>query len=114
MITTTIRTTCGSCQLTADIPTVSVILALPSPCGDPTVTATFLHICACCLTCCSTSLTWRAATYLLEAGATAIVTADMDRLRPLYPERRPSCTSPMTLDDLLNLHAALDNDASDL
>ena len=113
MTATTIRTTCGSCELTADIPAASVILALPSPCGDPTVTPTFLHLCAGCLTCRSTSLPWRAAAYLLDAGATAIASPDMDRLRPLYPERPQPCNSPMTLDDLLDLHTALDNDASE-
>jgi hypothetical protein len=114
MSTTTIRTTCGSCQLTADIPTANVILVLPSPCSDTTVTPSFWHVCAACRTCRNTSVPWRAATYLLDAGATAIASPDVDRMRPQYPERRPPCSSPMTLDDLLDLHAALDSDAGAL
>ena len=114
MTTTTIRTTCGTCQLTAEVPVAGLILALPSPGGDANVAPTFLHICAWCLTCASTSLPWRTATYLLQAGATAITAPDMDRIRPRYPETRPANTCPMTLDDLLDLHAALDNDASPL
>jgi hypothetical protein len=51
---------------------------------------------------------------LLLAGATALTAADLERIRPRYPEARPASTSPMTLDDLLDLHAALDNDASAL
>ena len=114
MITTTIRTTCGSCQLSAEIPVARLILTLPSPCGDPTVAPTCWHICVRCLTCCSTSLPWRTATYLLDAGATALTAPDMDRIRPRCPESRPASTRPMTLDDLLDLHTALDNDASGL
>jgi hypothetical protein len=31
---------------------------------------------------------------------------------PRYPERRPSTTSPMTLDDLIDLFQALDVDTT--
>jgi hypothetical protein len=114
MTTTTIRTTCGSCHLTAEIPVTSLILTLPSPCGDPTLAPSFLHICVGCRTCASTSVPWRTGTYLLLAGATALTAPDLERIRPRYPEARPASTSPMTLDDLLDLHAALDSDASAL
>ena len=65
-------------------------------------------------TCASTHLARRTAAYLLHAGATAITAPDADRIRPRYPETRPADTRPMTLDDLLDLHAALDSDASAL
>ena len=114
MTTTTIRSTCDNCQLTAEIPAEKLILTLPSLCGDQAAGPSFLHICVGCLACASTSLPWRTATYLIAAGATALTAPALDRLRPRYPENRPSSTRPMTLDDLLDLHAALEHDASDL
>lgn len=114
MTSTTIRTTCGTCELTVDVPVDSLILALPSPCANANVAPSFLHICVECRTCASTNLPWRTAAYLLHAGATAISAPDVDRIRPRYPEVRPASTRPMSLDDLLDLHAALDSDASAL
>ena len=34
MTTTTIRTTCDSCQLTFHVPSTAIVLALPSPAAD--------------------------------------------------------------------------------
>lgn len=110
-MTTTIRTTCSSCHLTYDIPTASLVLALPAPTADPGTEPSFVHICPGCRACGSTSVPWRTATYLLHAGATALAAPDTDRIQPRYPERRPATQCPMTLDDLIDLHAALDSDA---
>ena len=111
MTTTTIRTTCDSCQLTFDVPSAAIVLALPAPTADADVEPNFVHICPSCLVCDSTTVPWRIATYLLYAGATAVTTPDLDQIQPRYPERRPDSTRPMSLDDLIDLYAALDGDA---
>ena len=111
MTTTTIRTTCHSCQLTFDVPFAATVLALPAPTADAAVEPSFLHICPSCRACDSTTVPWRTATYLLDAGATAITGPDLHQIQPRYPERRPNSTGPMSLDDLLDLYAALDSDA---
>ena len=111
MTTTTIRTTCDSCQLTFDVPSTAIVLALPAPTADAAVQPSFVHICPGCLACNSTTVPWRTATYLLDAGATAITAPDLGQIQPRYPERRPDSTRPMSLDDLIDLYAALDGDA---
>jgi hypothetical protein len=111
MTTTTIRTTCDGCQLTFDVPSAAIVLALPAPTADAAVQPSFVHICPSCLACASTTVPWRTATFLLDAGATVITAPDLGQIQPRYPERRPDTTRPMTLDDLIDLHAALDNDA---
>jgi hypothetical protein len=111
MTLTTIRTTCDSCQLTFDVPSAAIVLALPAPATDAAVEPSFVHICPGCLACNSTTVPWRTATYLLDAGATAITAPDLDQIQPRYPERRPDSTCPMSLDDLIDLYAALDSDA---
>ena len=110
-MTTTIRTTCVSCQLTFDVPSVAIVLALPAPTADVAVEPSFVHICPSCLACDSTSVPWRTATYLIDAGATVITAPNLGRLQPRHPERLPESTRPMSLDDLIDLHAALDSDA---
>ena len=111
MTTTTIRTTCNSCQLTFDVPSAAIVLALPAPTADAAVEPSFVHICPGCLACNSTTVPWRTATYLLDAGATAITAPDLDLIQPRYPERRPDSLRPMSIDDLIDLYAALDSDA---
>ena len=111
MTTTTIRTTCGSCQLTFDVPSAAIVLALPAPTADAAVEPSFVHICPSCLACDSTAVPWRTAAYLLDAGATAVTAPDLGQIQPRYPERQPESTRPMSLDDLIDLYAALDNDA---
>ncbi len=37
MTTTTIRTTCDTCQLTFDVPSAAIVLALPAPTADAAV-----------------------------------------------------------------------------
>ena len=110
MTTTTIRTTCDSCGLTFDIPSTSIVLELPAPSADPGVEPSFVHICPSCLACASTDVPWRTATYLLDAGATTLTAPDVEHVQPRYPERRPTGASRMTLDDLIDLNAALDGD----
>jgi hypothetical protein len=109
MTATTIRTTCASCELLFDVPSAAIVLALPAPTAD--AEPSFVHICPRCLACGSTAVPWRTATYLLDAGTTAITAPDLCEIQPRYPERRPSSTRPMSLDDLIDLHAALDSDA---
>ncbi len=111
MTTTTIRTTCSSCQLTFDVPSVSLVLALPAA-TDTTAEPSFLHVCPSCLACDAVTVPWRTATYLLDAGATTITAPHPDQVTPRYPEKRPATSSPMTLDDLIDLYAALDVDIS--
>ena len=67
MTTTTIRTTCDTCQLTFDVPSAAIVLALPAPTADASVEPSFVHICPSCLACDSTTVPWRTATYLLDA-----------------------------------------------
>ena len=111
MTTTTIRTTCDSCQVTFDVPSGAIVLALPAPAADRAVEPSFVHICPSCLACDSTTVAWRTATYLLDAGATAATAPDLEQIQPRYPERRPDSTRPMSLDDLIDLYAALNSDA---
>ncbi len=111
MTTTTVRTTCESCQMTFDVPSSAIVLGMPAPTAHPGATPCFVRICPSCLACDSTTVPWRTAAYLLHAGATAVTAPDADQVRPLYPERRPSAASPMTLDDLIDLYAALKTDA---
>ncbi len=110
MTTTTIRTTCTSCQLTFDVPSVSLVLALPAP-NDTTAEPSFVHVCPSCLSCDAVTVPWRTAAYLLDAGATTLTAPDAEQVTPRYPEQRPAASSsPMTLDDLIDLYAALDVD----
>ena len=111
MTTTTIRTTCDSCQVIFHVPSTAIVLALPAPTADAAVGPSFVHICPSCLACDSTPVPWRTATYLLDAGATAVTAPDLDQIQPRYPERRPDNSRPMSLDDLIDLYAALDSDA---
>ena len=111
MSTTTIRTTCSSCQFSWDVPSTSLVLALPAPTADPSAEPSFVHICPGCRACGTTTVPWRTATYLLHAGATTLTAPDTDQIQPRYPEQLPATDSPMTLDDLIDLHAALDSDA---
>jgi hypothetical protein len=70
-----------------------------------------VHICPNCLACDTTTVPWRTGAYLLDAGATAVTAPDPGQIQPRYPERRPDSVCPMTLDDLIDLYAALDSDA---
>ena len=114
MTTTTICTTCGRCHLAYEVASTSLVLALPAPVGDTGAEPTFVAMCPGCGAGDRTSVPWRTATYLLEAGATTITAPDPGRISPSYPERRPMSTSPMTLDDLIDLRALLDTDARPL
>ncbi len=66
MTTTTIRTTCDTCQRTFDVPSAAIVLALPAPTADAAVEPA-VHICPSCLACDSTTVPWRTATCLLDA-----------------------------------------------
>jgi hypothetical protein len=111
MTTTTIRTTCSSCGLTFDVPSGSLVLALPAP-SDTTAEPSFVHVCPSCLACEPVTVPWRTATYLLDAGATTLTAPELAEVAPRYPELRPAATGPMTLDDLIDLFAVLDADTS--
>ena len=111
MTTTTIRTTCSSCSLVLDVPSASLVLALPAP-TDTTTEPSFVHLCPGCLACDAVTVPWRTATYLLDAGATTVTAPDAERITPRYPEQRPAAAGPMTLDDLIDLLAALDADTT--
>ncbi len=112
MTTTTIRTTCDGCRLTFDVPSNEIVLVLAAPSADVDAVPTLVHICPGCLACDSTAVTWRTAAYLLDAGASAITAPDIRQIQPCYPERRPDSTCPMSLDDLIDLYAALDSNAA--
>ena len=114
MTTTTIRTTCGTCKSAYEVRSTRLVLALPSSAGDAGAEPSFVAMCPCCSACDSTSVPWRTATYLLDAGATTITAPDPGRISLSYPERRPADTSPMTLDDLIDLRASLDTHARPL
>lgn len=111
MTTTTIRTTCARCELTFDVPSAAIVLELPAPTADAAEEPSFVHICPSCLACDRSAVPWRTATYLLDAGATVITAPDLTEIQPHYPERRPDSSRPLSLDDLIDLHAALDSDA---
>ena len=105
---TTIRTTCTACGLTADTRADRTVLDLPALSEDRDGQPQLVHGCPGCSAGSVTAVPWRIAAYLLAAGATTVVAPDEDDVRPSYPERRPVTAAPMTLDDLIALHAALD------
>lgn len=111
MTTTTIRTTCDSCRLTFAVLSTRLVLALPAPSADAADEPSFVAVCPGCSACDRTSVPWRTATYLLDAGATTLTAPDPGRVSPSYPERRPVSRTRMTLDDLIDLRALLDGDA---
>ena len=110
MTTTTIRTTCSTCTRTTDVPTARLVLALPAQSEGSSAAPGFVHLCPGCSACEHVFVTWRTAAYLLEAGATTVTAPDEERIAPRYPERRPACARPLTLDDLIDLHTALEAD----
>ncbi len=110
MTTTTIRRTCTSCQRTIEAPTARLVLALPA--STASAEPSFIHMCPICRACELVAVSWRTASYLLAAGTTTVTTPDPRQLAPRYPEHRPPATSPMTLDDLIDLYAALDTDTT--
>jgi hypothetical protein len=65
MTITTIRTTCSSCQLTLDVPSARLILALPAP-GDTTAEPSFVHVCPSCHAREPVAVLWRTAAYLID------------------------------------------------
>ncbi len=111
MTTTTIRITCSSCQLPFDVPATALVLALPAP-RDTTTTPLVMHVCPRCTASDLAAVSWHTAVYLLDAGATTLIAPDIEQMAPRYPEQRPAARSPMTLDDLIDLYAALDVDIS--
>ena len=82
MTTTTIRTTCDSCQLTLDVRCTAIVLALPALKAEPAEEPSFVHICPNCLACTSTAVSWRTATYLLDARTTAITAPELCQIPP--------------------------------
>ena len=103
-----IRTTCPACSVTADVRVDRLVLDLPCPDADAAAEPQLVHGCSSCSATGSTAVSWRTAAYLVHSGATTVVAPDDDEVRPRYPERRPATDTPMTLDDLIALHAALD------
>ena len=114
MTTTMIRITCSSCQVDVEVPTTSLVLTLPPVNADAAAEPALVFLCPGCRACESTAITWRTAAFLLEAGGTVLASPDIEHFRPRYPERRPASDGPMTLDDLIDLHAALNSDAYDI
>ena len=51
---------------------------------------------------------WQAVALLLAAGVAAVPAYDVDATRLPHPERRTSDAPPFSLDDLIDLHTALD------
>lgn len=107
-----VRTTCTACGVTADVRADRTLLELPCPDAETDAEPLLVHRCLGCSAGCSTAVSWRTATYLVRSGATTVVAPDEDVVRPCYPERRPVLDAPMTLDDLIALHAALDAPAA--
>ena len=111
MTTTTIRITCSSCQLPFDVPATALVLTLPAP-RDTTATPLVMLVCPSCTASHLAVVPWHTAVYLLASGATTLIAPDMDQVAPRYPEQRPALSTPMTLDDLIDLFAALDTSAT--
>ena len=114
MTSTMIRITCHSCQVVVEVPATSLVLTLPPVTADAAADPTVMYLCPGCRACESTTITWRTAAFLLEAGGTVLASPDIEQIQPPYPERRPANGGPMTLDDLIDLHAALNSDAHHL
>lgn len=111
-MTTTIRATCSSCGQVSFLPPNALVLSLPPATADPDDEPTALHACPLCAACTSRTVSWRNAVHLMDAGVTTLVAPLPDEVAPQYPERRPATTAPMTLDDLIDLLASLEPDAS--
>lgn len=105
---TALRTTCTDCGTTADLSADRTLLELPAVTADRDADPHLLHSCPGCGAAHVTAVSWRLASYLSLAGASTSIAPDDDEVRPDYPERRPLVAGPMTLDDLIALHDALD------
>ena len=103
----TVETTCTTCDVSALHDVTGVVVALPDT-RDTNALPCVLAGCPACRTAQLTHVSWRVATYLVFAGATALNSPHVSALRPAYPDTLPSsATTPMTLDDLIDLHADL-------
>ncbi|HUR13399.1 MAG TPA: hypothetical protein VM097_02775 [Mycobacteriales bacterium] len=109
MTSTHIRSTCTSCGAALEAPATRLIVQLPRS-TDSTTSPLLLLGCPVCTGSSTTQISWRTAAYLLEGGATSVVAPDDTAVRPTRPERLPELSAPLTLDDLIDLHAALDTD----
>ena len=105
---TIIRTTCPDCGDTTELRAAQTVLELPAPGADDDAEPRLVHLCPSCSAACITPVSWRMATYLGTSGATTLLGPDEHEARPDYPERRPFAVTPLTLDDLIALHQALD------
>jgi hypothetical protein len=106
----TVETTCTACDVTARHDVTGVLVALPAK-DDATALPCVLAGCPACGSGQVTHASWRIAAYLLLAGATALTAPQESAVRSAYPETLPpAAATPMTIDDLIDLHAALDND----
>lgn len=103
----TVETTCTTCDVSALHDVTRVVVALPDKRDTNTLPCVLLG-CPACGSAQLTHVPWRMATYLIFAGASALNSPHESALRPAYPDTLPySATTPMTLDDLIDLHADL-------
>ena len=104
-MSTHIRTSCTSCGAVLEAPSHRLLIELPHPDGD--ANPHLVVPCPACGDVAITEISWRTAAYLLQDGTTGLLEPNPLAVTPAYPEQRPTDTSPMTLDDLLDLHEAL-------
>jgi hypothetical protein len=86
-----------------------VIIQLPSH-SELLTSPVLLLGCPACSRSGITQIGWRTAAYLLAEGATCLVAPEDAAMRPHHPEKLPELTTPMTLDELIDLNNALDTD----
>jgi hypothetical protein len=109
MTRTHIRTTCAGCGALLEAPATRLLVEMPSSNG-PAASPQLALGCPACSAASTTEISWRTAAYLLEGGATCLVAPDEEAARATRPERLRAVSTPLTLDDLIDLHAELNSD----
>ena len=102
------RATCTTCGATSDLSADRLIVELPSGSSHPSTRPSLFAACPVCGDSDVLPVSWIVAAQAVGAGAATVTAPDEELLRPAYPEQRPDLAAPMSLDDLIDLHAALE------
>jgi hypothetical protein len=103
-----IRTICGSCDKIAELHPTQII-TVPGPQADYVALDELLYACPTCLRIQLQPIDWRNVALLIAARVTAVPALSPNDYRPTHPEQPPP-GSPLTPDDLLDLHQLLHTD----
>ena len=106
------RATCTTCGATTDLAADRLIVELPSTGSHPSTRPNLFVACPVCGDTDVFPVSWAVAAQAVGTGAATVTAPDEAHLRPVYPEQRPDLDAPMSLDDLIDLHAALEEQSA--